>query len=350
MSKQSIIYILLVVVSVGAAFGAQQYVHKARLSRIGQPATGLVSPTPASDESLAPDYSDDRILLGHTHNAFVGKVLRRVGSLNLVPTSDPSFHPSSQYEVDVLLNIKGNLHEKVVVNQFEFDTPLLQVGSTYLFAARYFRKENLYSIVYSPYEYQLLTSDASLSVDALTTLASNNDRVKALQAAYPNEQLSPFDIRFNDTLNSYQSRRYDANGQLIEDTVELAQGRSVPSVEPVSPTPSPSPVAASSTANPRDSQRVRDLNQIQLALEQYFDKEPQHRYPISLDALVPKYISELPRDPSSSQAYRYAVDSTGLRYNLAAALEDLQSPSLAHDLDGVQHGINCDDPVYCVGS
>jgi hypothetical protein len=52
-------------------------------------------------------------------------------------------------------------------------------------------------------------------------MAANDEKVKALQAAYPNEILDEADVGANRSWNSYSSRHYDAQGNLIDDTVEL---------------------------------------------------------------------------------------------------------------------------------
>lgn len=51
----------------------------------------------------------------------------------------------------------------------------------------------------------------------------------------------------------------------------------------------------SSKAKSRDQKRVSDISTIQLALEQYFNKNGV--YPTNLSALVPGFISEIPKDP-----------------------------------------------------
>jgi hypothetical protein len=166
-----------------------------------------------------PDYRDNTILLGDSHNVFVGKVLGIVGTRPAI-AGEIASAPSVQYAVSVILNIKGNVKGTITVNQFKITSPLVDVGSTYVFAARYNTKENWYISTIYPYDYQLLTADQGLSEADLKTLAENSGKVKALQAAYPNEHLGS-DVRDNTTWNSYASRHYDASGQLIDDTVVL---------------------------------------------------------------------------------------------------------------------------------
>ena len=86
----------------------------------------------------------------------------------------------------------------------------------------------------------------------------------------------------------------------------------------------------SSKAKSRDARRVSDLNQIQLALEQYFDRCGQ--YPASplgtgsaclVDntVLLGSYISVIPRDPSTGNAYDYLPNTLDTDYILHATLE-----------------------------
>ncbi len=183
------------------------------------------------------EYWKDDVLLGDSHNAFVGKVIDKVWSGTL-PYSRTA---SSRYTVNVIYNIKGHLAGDVIVNQFEFDTPFLKVGSTYVFVARYERTDNTYLIVYYPHQYQLISDDSSLTAPELTTQARKNDRVKALETAYPNEHLAGSDIRDHMTWNSYASRHWDAAGNLIDDTVELGKKNGFLNADgtPISPTPTP---------------------------------------------------------------------------------------------------------------
>lgn len=56
-----------------------------------------------------------------------------------------------------------------------------------------------------------------------------------------------------------------------------------------------------SKAQSRDQKRVSDISSIQIALEQYFQKNGV--YPVQLPSLVPTYISEIPKDPSTNTNY-----------------------------------------------
>ena len=56
-------------------------------------------------------------------------------------------------------------------------------------------------------------------------------------------------------------------------------------------------------AGSRDQKRISDISSIQLALEQHFNKNSF--YPFTLSNLVPTYMPEIPKDPSSDQIYDY---------------------------------------------
>jgi len=84
----------------------------------------------------------------------------------------------------------------------------------------------------------------------------------------------------------------------------------------------------------------------------YFDAHPTIGYPKDLTALVPKYLSVLPLDPSTGVIYAYATDVAhvpSVHDIVSATLEDPQNVALQNDADGMDLGINCDDPVYCTG-
>lgn len=150
----------------------------------------------------------------------------------------------------------------------------------------------------------------------------------------------------------------------------------------------------------RDSRRVGDLRQIQLALELFFDDNQE--YPVNTDVaagavytltqagasfetdlaadLVPDYVGGLPVDPSddgtAGSTYQYgyipgdnqdlprncdaAADSC-LHYILVAMIEDADNLSLDNDNDNATggfaalNGFNCADDgtapePYCVGA
>jgi len=82
----------------------------------------------------------------------------------------------------------------------------------------------------------------------------------------------------------------------------------------------------------RDAQRISDLNQIQLALEQFFDRCGQYpptplattaQCPASSSITFGSFISVIPVDPSSPHnSYGYAVNSLNTDYVLHATLEN----------------------------
>jgi hypothetical protein len=102
-------------------------------------------------QSNAYDTSDPRKLVGFSNNVFIGKVVKQVGTKSL------DGFPETQFEVEVLDNIKGDISGTKKVNQqggyhwnkivlFEGDK-LLEEGQTYLFATRYLERENWHTLV-----------------------------------------------------------------------------------------------------------------------------------------------------------------------------------------------------------
>ena len=77
----------------------------------------------------------------------------------------------------------------------------------------------------------------------------------------------------------------------------------------------------------RDAKRVSDIAQLQLVLEQYFDKNSEYPSAINLDNLN-AYISVIPTDPTPPAAYSYATGSNNLDYVLKAVFENPISSSL----------------------
>lgn len=138
----------------------------------------------------------------------------------------------------------------------------------------------------------------------------------------------------------------------------------------------------------RDSRRLGDLRQVQLALELFFDDDNSYSqqalalrgtvddYTTGLTAdLVPTYMGSVPVDPlnNTPNEYRYAAGtSTGAactgtltctKYLLGATLEDASHQAYDNDIDGATpagwtagDGLDCvdagsaTDTPYCVGS
>lgn len=102
--------------------------------------------------NLVTELSDKRKLAGLSHNIFIGKVISQAGTKSLGSL------PETQFKVQVLQNIKGNLSGTILVNQQggynQYDElvlveedPLLQTGKTYLFATRYLKQENWHTVI-----------------------------------------------------------------------------------------------------------------------------------------------------------------------------------------------------------
>ena len=104
------------------------------------------------------DPADSRRLVGFGSNVFLGRVARRVSTIGM-PTSNPeSVIPRTQFEVQVVENIKGNLSGEVIVNQdagnngfgqveISENDALLEPGQTYLFVTKYDKETGWYHIV-----------------------------------------------------------------------------------------------------------------------------------------------------------------------------------------------------------
>ncbi len=166
------------------------------------------------------DFSNDRILMGASQNVFVGKVIKQVGN------EDIGIGPVTQFEVEVIHNIKGNIKGAVVVLQQggyrngilytvhggEVMSPstdgvenLLQPGTTYLLATRNTDGQGWYYLNSHQNGSKIISENVSLSSAQLRIIAQNDEKVQKLQEAYKNEILLETDIKNNNTRNSYQS-------------------------------------------------------------------------------------------------------------------------------------------------
>jgi hypothetical protein len=188
------------------------------------------------DAQYAADFSNDKVLVGASHDIFVGKVVQELGSKDL------GDGPETQFSVAVIDNLKGNLQGTVTVDQQggykngvlyvvgddhvargnEGTSYLLQPGSTYLFATRYNLQENWYTLNSYPTASKLITSDKSLGNDQLKSLAENDPRFKELQGAYPNEVLIDADVKHNNALNNYISLQQNPQTTEESTTTETA--------------------------------------------------------------------------------------------------------------------------------
>ncbi len=93
----------------------------------------------------------------------------------------------------------------------------------------------------------------------------------------------------------------------------------------------------------RDARRVADIKQLQLALELYFDADPDndgaHEYPATLAAVRTEgYIASIPVDPQSGSAYAYCINSGATDYHAGAVIEDTDSAALDSDVDEASDG------------
>ncbi len=188
------------------------------------------SPTvPAKSTHLqyVADFSDDKVLMGASHNVFVGRVVKQSGNKEL------GIGPETQFEVEIIENIKGELKGTVVVNQqggyknnvlyivesddilpSKAEDYLLRPGSTYLLATRYNEAEGWYTLNPYPTASKLLSSDTGATTESLLSIAKEDDRIGELKVAYSKETLLEADLRNNKTYNKYEE--VEVNTEKIE--------------------------------------------------------------------------------------------------------------------------------------
>lgn len=112
----------------------------------------------------AVDLSDRKKLVGWADNVFVGKIQSKIGTKKILENL-----PETQFSVDVIKNIKGNLDEEVVVNQqggYDKETnktytlhndKFLQEGKVYLFVTKYNKEYGFHTVV--PVKGHLVAND-----------------------------------------------------------------------------------------------------------------------------------------------------------------------------------------------
>jgi hypothetical protein len=175
-----------------------------------------ISMVRAADLEYAADFSSDAVLVGASHNVFVGKVIRQLGS------KERGIGPETQFQVQIIDNIKGDLKGVVTVDQIggykngvlytvseDAGSPkgdsayLLQPGSTYLLATRYNRTEDWYTLNPFPTARKLISRDQIASTAQLRAVAEKDARFKQLEIAYPREVLLNADVVHGNALNRY---------------------------------------------------------------------------------------------------------------------------------------------------
>ncbi|MFZ3382318.1 MAG: hypothetical protein WA144_00180 [Candidatus Methanoperedens sp.] len=122
-----------------------------------------------SSGSAGFNVTDDRELVGFADNVFIGKVIAQTGNKANTPPPEagdvPGFSPQTQFSVEVVENIKGNLNGIIIVSQYggyeekngvnrlvlmDGDN-LLEPGKTHLFATRYNDIDGWHTIVINNY-------------------------------------------------------------------------------------------------------------------------------------------------------------------------------------------------------
>lgn len=98
----------------------------------------------------------------------------------------------------------------------------------------------------------------------------------------------------------------------------------------------------------RDTRRVADIKQLQLALELSYDANGVYPASLSTTTLVgPGYISTLPTDPTDDTVYPYTQLSSGADYHLGASLESDDHTALDSDVDDDSTNVDGADADGC---
>jgi hypothetical protein len=199
-----------------------------RFEKSGHPVDEIVIPPREVHPIYPTNYSKDEVLMGSAHHVFVGKITKQIGKRPI------SSIPATQFEAEVVYNIKGNLEGNVIVEQQggyvgeilyvisggdikniieSFEGYLLEPGNTYLIASRYNSKDDWHTMMSYYGGHKLINQNNNLNKSQLQEISRDNARVKELEEAYKNEVLLEADIRSNNTLNSYESIYGNINKQ-----------------------------------------------------------------------------------------------------------------------------------------
>jgi hypothetical protein len=193
----------------------------------------------SAGNALYPDLSRSENLVGDSHNVFVGKVIKVAGKIvsyesEVGETRYQNFY--KQFEIKVLLNIKGDLGGSVLVNVEDGSSIImnntvvreipgsgtpLSTGAAYLLATRYRKQDSSYTLIEVPYGWKLLSDNDTLSDEELINLAAKDSRVNELRIAYPNEILGRSDVYHNTTRNSFVSLPQEKQDQLRAEAEQL---------------------------------------------------------------------------------------------------------------------------------
>lgn len=175
------------------------------------------APVPIDHYLLYPgDPQNDRILIGASQNVFVAKIISQTGN------KVTEIGPRTQYEAEVVDNIKGNLVGKITIDLlggFDFSgnlvlvedegsasgNNLLKIGATYLFATRYNDQEKWYTVIAHPNARELLSENQKLNEGELQKISHNNEKFNRWEIAYPKEILDEVDVKNERTKNSFES-------------------------------------------------------------------------------------------------------------------------------------------------
>ncbi len=181
----------------------------------------------SSADSIISDYGNVRELVGISDNVFVAKIGNKIGSES--PGAD---FTASQFEAEVIFNIKGSLEGTVVVSDF-LNAHLLQSGVTYVLTTRYNPQKKWYAVNTPPgatpgsarWLSKIISTDPNMTNDQLKELAKDDPRVQELLIGYVYE----IKIQYINAANTFQSL-----SQKEKDAV-LSKIKNLPLPPPTSP-------------------------------------------------------------------------------------------------------------------
>ncbi len=205
---------------VGLLIGGYFLVRHNRQSLQGFLPDGGVLPGDGGSGSYASDiinYNNTRELVGFSSNVFVAKIIEIIG------TEPRLGDPETQFNAEVIYNIKGNLEGRVTIRNYR-NFHQIQPGVTYVFAARGDSARG-YTLNTNSAVSKLISANSTLTNSQLAELAENDSRVQELLVGYVYEII----VQHQSKDNSFQSLSQE------EKEMVLARIKNLPPAPPTQP-------------------------------------------------------------------------------------------------------------------
>ena len=142
-----------------------------------QTAEAIVAPSANFTPDYVTDVQDQRRLAGLADAIFVGEVLEQIGTKSITEGI-----PETQFRVQVVESLKGDLSGQVTVNQamIDGDTPIAP-GTSYIFSTLSLPSENWHTIVPNVGRIDLSPDDAHKVENGAQSRSANTDEPESVR-------------------------------------------------------------------------------------------------------------------------------------------------------------------------